>query len=36
MRGTYMTLDQAVYVTPILQGALFSFPRQGARAQRGA
>jgi hypothetical protein len=27
MRGTYMTLDQAVYVTPILQGALFAFPR---------
>jgi hypothetical protein len=29
MRGTYMTLDQAAYVTTILQGALFAFPRQG-------
>ncbi len=28
MRGTYMTLDQAVYVTPILQGAIFGFPRE--------
>jgi hypothetical protein len=27
MRGTYMTLDQAAYVTPVLQGALFAFPR---------
>jgi hypothetical protein len=27
MRGTYMTLSQAVYVTPITQGALFAFPR---------
>jgi hypothetical protein len=27
MRGTYMTLDQAVYVTPRTQGALFAFPR---------
>jgi hypothetical protein len=31
MRGTYMTLDQAVYVTPIIQGAIFAFPRQGSR-----
>jgi hypothetical protein len=31
MRGTYMTMGQAVYVTPILQGALFGFPRQGSR-----
>jgi ABC-type arginine/histidine transport system permease subunit len=28
MRGTYMTLDQAAYVTPILQGAVFAFPRK--------
>jgi len=26
-RGTYLTLSQAVYVTPILQGSLFAFPR---------
>ncbi len=26
-RGTYMTLAQAVYVTPRTQGALFGFPR---------
>jgi len=31
MRGTYMTLDQVVYVTPIIQGAIFAFPRQGSR-----
>jgi hypothetical protein len=31
MRGTYMTLDQAVYVTPIIQGAIFAFPRPGSR-----
>jgi hypothetical protein len=31
IRGIYMTLDQAVYVTPILQGALFAFPRRGSR-----
>ncbi len=24
-QGTYMTLDQAVYVTPVVQGALFGF-----------
>jgi hypothetical protein len=30
MRGTYMTLDQAAYVTPVLQGALFAFPRQAS------
>jgi len=28
LRGAYMTLDQAIYVTPLLQGALFAFPRQ--------
>ena len=27
MRGVYMTLAQAAYVTPIAQGALFAFPR---------
>jgi hypothetical protein len=27
MRGTYMTLDQAVYVTPMIQGAIFAFRR---------
>jgi hypothetical protein len=27
MLGTYLTLSQAAYVTPILQGALFAFPR---------
>jgi hypothetical protein len=32
MRGTYMTLDQAVYVTPIIQGAIFGLPRQGSRS----
>jgi hypothetical protein len=29
MRGSYMTLDQAVYITPLVQGALFAFPRSG-------
>jgi hypothetical protein len=28
MRGTYMTLEQAVYVTRITQGALFALPRE--------
>jgi len=27
MRGTYLTLSQAAYVTPILQGSLFAFAR---------
>lgn len=28
--GMYLTFDQAVAVAPILQGALFAFPRQPA------
>ena len=31
MRGTYMTLDQMVYVTPMIQGAIFDFPREGSK-----
>jgi hypothetical protein len=31
MRGTYMTLSQALYVTPLVQGAIFAFPRQGSK-----
>jgi hypothetical protein len=31
MRGTYMTLDQAVYVTPLIQGGIFDFPRQDSK-----
>jgi hypothetical protein len=30
VRGLYFTLDQAAFVTPILQGALFGFPRVDA------
>jgi hypothetical protein len=30
MRGTYMTLDQMVYVTALVQGAIFAFPREGS------
>lgn len=28
VRGTYLTLAQAAYITPILQGVLFAFPRR--------
>jgi hypothetical protein len=28
VRGTYLTLPQAVYITPITQGALFGFRRE--------
>ena len=28
-RGLYLTLDQAAFVTPLAQGALFAFPRAG-------
>jgi len=28
VRGLYLTLDQAAYLTPISQGALFAFPRE--------
>jgi hypothetical protein len=28
MRGSYMTLAQSVYLTPRVQGAIFSFPRK--------
>jgi hypothetical protein len=31
MRGTYMTLDQAVYVTPTIQGAIFGFPGEDSK-----
>ncbi len=31
MRGTYMTLSQAAYITPIIQGAIFAFPRPGSK-----
>jgi hypothetical protein len=34
LRGTYMTLDQAVYITPLIQGAIFAFPREGQDAVR--
>jgi hypothetical protein len=27
VRGTYMTLSQAVYITPIVQGGIFGLPR---------
>jgi len=27
VRGTYLTLSQGVYVTPIVQGGIFGFPR---------
>jgi hypothetical protein len=33
MRGSYMTLKQMIYVTPIIQGAIFGFPREGAPAE---
>ena len=29
VRGSYMTLEQSVYITPIIQGALFAVPRDG-------
>ena len=32
-KGLYMTLDQAVYITPIIQGALFGFPPYGERGR---
>jgi hypothetical protein len=28
VRGSFMTLAQSVYMTPQVQGALFSFPRE--------
>jgi hypothetical protein len=27
-RGTYMALEQCVYITPETQGAIFGFPRK--------
>jgi hypothetical protein len=27
-RGTYMTLEQCVYITPQTQSAIFGFPRK--------
>jgi len=29
-RGSYMTLAQAAYLTPRVQGAIFGFPRKEA------
>jgi hypothetical protein len=29
MLGSYMTLEQMIYVTPLIQGAIFAFPRGG-------
>jgi hypothetical protein len=26
LKGLYLTMDQAAYITPITQGALFDFP----------
>jgi hypothetical protein len=28
LRGTFLTLDQGAYVTPIVQGGIFGFPRR--------
>jgi hypothetical protein len=28
MRSMYLTLEQSVYVTRVVQGALFAFPRE--------